>query len=224
MPTIGPPAAGSNPAGDVPAATRVTVCAAIGGFAAVVLAIVGPWWLVPTGAWTVAALVFLAWMWRTMAPLDSAGTAEQVTREDPGRATANLLLITASLVSLLAVGLVLVRASKQQGLDKDLLVGVAVLSIVLGWGVVHTVFALRYARLYYGPARAHGVDFNEDAAPDFIDFAYLALTVGMTFQVSDTDLQTKAIRRTALRHALLSYAFGSLIIASTVNLIAGLGK
>ena len=56
------------------------------------------------------------------------------------------------------------------------------------------------------------------------DFAYLALTIGMTFQVSDTNLQTKAIRRTALGHALLSYLFGALIIATTLNLIAGLSK
>ena len=58
----------------------------------------------------------------------------------------------------------------------------------------------------------------------YIDFAYLALTIGMTFQVSDTNLKTTSIRRTALRHALLSYAFGTLIIATTINLVAGLTK
>jgi uncharacterized membrane protein len=69
-----------------------------------------------------------------------------------------------------------------------------------------------------------GVDFNEDALPCYTDFAYLALTIGMTYQVSDTNLQTTGIRRTALRHAILSYGFGALIIATTINLIAGLGK
>jgi uncharacterized membrane protein len=69
-----------------------------------------------------------------------------------------------------------------------------------------------------------GVDFNAEGAPCYIDFAYLALTIGMTFQVSDTNLKTTNIRRTALRHALLSYAFGTLIIATTINLIAGLTK
>jgi uncharacterized membrane protein len=68
------------------------------------------------------------------------------------------------------------------------------------------------------------VDFNEEEAPCYVDFAYLALTIGMTFQVSDTDLRRKDVRRTALSHALLSYMFGAIIIATTVNLIAGLSK
>ena len=67
-----------------------------------------------------------------------------------------------------------------------------------------------------------GVDFNEDRRPRYSDFAYLAFTIGMTFQVSDTDLTSKAMRTTALRHALLSYVFGTAIIATTINLIAGL--
>jgi len=68
------------------------------------------------------------------------------------------------------------------------------------------------------------VDFNEDEPPCYTDFAYLAFTLGMTFQVSDTDLKTKVIRRTALQHALLSYLFGTVIIASMINLVAGLGR
>jgi uncharacterized membrane protein len=66
------------------------------------------------------------------------------------------------------------------------------------------------------------VDFNQDDPPRYADFAYLAFTIGMTFQVSDTDLKTTEIRATALRHALLSYLFGSVILAATINLIAGL--
>jgi len=80
--------------------------------------------------------------------------------------------------------------------------------------------ALRYAGLYYRDGE--GVDFNEDDDPDYRDFAYLALTIGMTFQVSDTDLKTKAIRHTAIRHALLSYLFGAVVIAMVINVVAGL--
>jgi uncharacterized membrane protein len=68
-----------------------------------------------------------------------------------------------------------------------------------------------------------GIDFNQTTPPRYLDFAYLAFTIGMTFQVSDTDLKTPAIRATALRHALLSYLFGAVVLASTINLIAGLG-
>jgi uncharacterized membrane protein len=202
---------------------RVARAAPVGAAAAIVVAIIGPWWLIPLTAWDATALVFIIGLWYRLAPLNAAGTAALAQREDPSRATADLLLIGASLVSLLAVGLVLVRASHQQGLDKGLLVGASVLSIVLAWSIVHTVYMLRYARAYYRGSPG-GVSFNEDDPPVYLDFAYLALTIGMTFQVSDTDLQSKEIRRLALRHALLSYVFGTLIIATTVNLVAGLGK
>jgi uncharacterized membrane protein len=197
--------------------------AAAGAASAIVVAIIGPWWLIPLTAWDVTALAFIVGIWYRLGPLDAAGTAELAQREDPRRATADLLLLGASLVSLLAVGLVLVRANSQQGLDRGMLVGASVLSIVLAWGIVHTVYMLRYARLYYRD-RPGGISFNEKDPPVYSDFAYLALTIGMTFQVSDTDLQTKEIRRLALRHALLAYVFGTLIIATTVNLVAGLGK
>jgi uncharacterized membrane protein len=133
------------------------------------------------------------------------------------------MLLCGSVISLVAVGLVLVRASHETGLDRGLLVGVCVLSIVLAWSTVHTVYTLRYASLYYRGGETGDVDFNEASSPSYPDFAYLALTIGMTFQVSDTDLRSTAFRRLALRHALLSYMFGVLIIAATINLIAGLG-
>jgi len=68
-----------------------------------------------------------------------------------------------------------------------------------------------------------GIDFKNDGdPPDYQDFAYVAFTVGMTFQVSDTDVQARTIRRTVLRHALLSYLFGAVILAVTINVIASL--
>jgi uncharacterized membrane protein len=200
---------------------RVVISLGAGAVAALVVAIVGPWWLIPLSGWDIAALIFVSWMWRSLWSLNAADTAKQARRENPRRAAADALLISASIASLIAVGLVLVRAGHTTGLSKALLIGLSILSIVLAWSVVHTVYSLRYAKLYYERTEG-GVDFNTQGAPCYIDFAYLALTIGMTFQVSDTNLQTTAIRRTALRHALLSYAFGTLIIATTINLIAGL--
>lgn len=202
---------------------RLGFAAGAGALSSLVVAIVGPWWLIPLSGWDVGALVLLVWMWHSLWSLDATATANQARRENPRRAAADSLLLSASVASLIAVGLVLVRASHSGGLTKGLLVGLTVASVVLAWGVVHTVFTLRYAKLYY-EGKPGGVNFNEEDQPCYIDFAYLALTVGMTFQVSDTNLQTKNIRRTALRHALLSYMFGALIIATTINLIAGLSK
>ena len=88
--------------------------------------------------------------------------------------------------------------------------------------VVHTVFALRYAHEYY-TAPIGGVDFGDDLGkPDYIDFAYLAFTIGMTFQVSDTAVTSRTTRRTVLRHALLAYLFGAIIVAVLVNVIGSL--
>jgi uncharacterized membrane protein len=215
----------SPPVSRVRPSSRIRLAASgvAGAVGAIVVAAVGPWWLIALAAWILAALVYVVWMWLTIWPLGSRETAEQARREDLGRATTDIVLLSASFVSLLAIGLVLVRAGQMTGLDKGLLVGTCVLSIVLAWTVVHTVFTVRYADLYYD-GESGGIDFNEDDPPCYADFAYLAWTIGMTFQVSDTDLKTKTIRRTALRHAILSYVFGALIVATTVNLIAGLGK
>ena len=88
--------------------------------------------------------------------------------------------------------------------------------------MVHTVFTLRYAHEYYRPP-VGGIDFkSSDQPPDYRDFAYVAFTVGMTFQVSDTDVQDLIVRRTVLGHALLGYLFGAVIIAITINVVAQL--
>jgi uncharacterized membrane protein len=213
---------GPDPGGASPS-VRLAACAGAGILAAAIAALAGPWWIAPLLALDVASAIMLVWTWRVLWPLDPAQTAAHATRESPGRANTDLFLIGGSIVSLAAVGLVLVRASQEAGLAKGLLVGMSVASIVLAWSTVHSVYTLRYANLYY-QGRPGGVDFNEAGSPCYPDFAYLALTIGMTFQVSDTDLTTTAFRRLALRHALLSYMFGALIIATTINLIAGLGK
>jgi uncharacterized membrane protein len=118
------------------------------------------------------------------------------------------------------VGSVLVHAG-QGSTAAYLQVGLGVLSVVLSWAMVHTLFTLRYAALYYGDP-VGGIDFNSPDPPTYRDFAYLAFTIGMTLQVSDTTLESTALRRTALRHGLLSYLFGTGILATTVNLVASL--
>jgi uncharacterized membrane protein len=122
---------------------------------------------------------------------------------------------------LAAVGLVLVRAGNASGGTKAYLISLGVLSVALSWSLVHTVFTLRYARSFYSNPIG-GIDFNEDDPPTYLDFAYLALTIGMTFQVSDTNLTSKRIRRIALAHALLSYLFGAVIVALVINVVASL--
>jgi uncharacterized membrane protein len=174
----------------------------------------------PLIGWDVAALCFTARVWATIAPMDGAKTEAHARSEDPTRTTTDFLLLTASVASLVGVGVVLVAASSSHGVDKGLLAGLAAGSVALSWFLVHTLFTLRYALLYV--SSDGGVDFNQEEKPRYLDFAYLAFTIGMTFQVSDTDIGSSTIRAAALRHALLSYLFGAVILATSVNFIVGL--
>jgi uncharacterized membrane protein len=119
---------------------------------------------------------------------------------------------------------VLVKAANSGGGEKALLIGLGVVSVALSWACVHTVFTLRYARAYYGGKASGGINFNEEEPPAYLDFAYVAFTIGLTFQVSDTNLSSKPIRRIALRHALLSFLFGAVMIGLTINVLASLLK
>jgi len=138
-------------------------------------------------------------------------------------AVTELLVLIANLMSLVAVAFVLVQASSASGAKQGLLAALAVVSVAASWAVVHTLYLLRYATLYYS-GTVGGIDFNQDELPRFMDFAYVAFTIGMTYQVSDTTLRSSQIRLAALRHGLQSFIFGSLILATTVNLVAGLAR
>ena len=128
-------------------------------------------------------------------------------------------------MSLVGVVYAFVQAGDANGTRKLLLTGFAVLTVVMSWGLVHTLHMLRYAHLYYsdGPgSTGGGIDFKNEIPPTYADFAYVAFTVGMTWQVSDTDITARRIRRTALQHALFSYVFGAVILATLINVIASL--
>jgi uncharacterized membrane protein len=154
--------------------------------------------------------------------MTAAGTAERATEEDLSQANTDVLILTASVASLAAVTIVLYGAHHAHGATRVGLAGLGLLTVALSWFIVHTIFMLRYALLYYADP-AGGIDFGSADQPSYRDFAYLALTLGMTFQVSDTTLRTTAMRSTALRHALLSYLFGAIILAVAINIIASLG-
>jgi uncharacterized membrane protein len=177
------------------------------------------WSVAALGAEDAAAAVFVIWVWASIAGADAAATARIARAEDASRGAAEAVLLGAGVASLLAVVLTLAQAGDAGAPQRGLLTALAIASVALAWLSVHTVFLLRYARIYYTPPDG-GIDFGEP--PDYGDFAYLALTIGMTFQVSDTDLTAKRVRRVALHHALLSYLFGTVIVAITVSSVAGL--
>lgn len=100
--------------------------------------------------------------------------------------------------------------------------------ILLSWLLLHTMFTIRYAHLYHDHgtlgtgSKIGGIDFPTDEEPDYLDFAYFSFVIGMTFQVSDITISSRRIRRFALMHSLISFAFNTIIVALTINTIAGL--
>jgi uncharacterized membrane protein len=203
------------------AGVRVLVAVAAGLGTLVIGLLTVPWQVAITIAWIVAASVFLVWIWVGIRGSDGPRTAEIATAEDPSRILADLLLVAASGASLVAIGLALVLASTERGAPKVLITAVAGVCLVVSWTTVNTVFMLRYASLYYGDVPG-GIAFDGEPSPTYADFAYLAFTIGMTFQVSDTPLSTRTIRKTVLRHALLSFVFVTSVIAMTINIVAQL--
>jgi uncharacterized membrane protein len=200
---------------------RLGIAAPVGVAAAVLVGGTVGWPYAPPAGWIVAAAIYLIWTWVLVGPMNAEETEQHATRwsdDDSGPRTIDLIIVLASIASLTGVGYLLVAESKTGGDIAAATVGI--LSVVAAWLAVHTAFTLRYARLYYPDS---SIDFHQpDIKPTYADFAYLAFTVGMTYQVSDTDLTTQRIRRTVLFQALVSFLFGAIILAVTINLVAGM--
>jgi len=206
------------------AVRRAIVVAASGLIAVSALLPFVEWGIAVVAGWDVAALAFLASVWPMILRADGADAERLARREDETRGSAAALLLGASVVSLLGVGFVLVLAGRNSGPARVLLIGFATLTVVLSWTVVNTVYTLRYTDLHFA-STAGGVAFDVPAGsqrPGYRDFAYVAFTIGMTYQVSDTSVRDPRTRCTLPSHALLSYLFGVVIVAGSVSLIAGL--
>ena len=117
---------------------------------------------------------------------------------------------------------VAVQAQRASGPESYLLAGIAVLSVASSWLLIQTNYLLHYARVYYQNGD-RGIDFNQEEPPEYTDFAYFSLGLGMTYQVADTNVTSNAIRRIVIAQTLLGYLFGAGIIATVINLITNLG-
>jgi uncharacterized membrane protein len=201
---------------------RLLAAAVLGAAAGAAVAFVGPWQLSMLVGWDVAAAFVSGSVWLFVAVLDAESTGRVATREDDSRGLVDLIIVVASVVSLVGVIVGLAHAKSHGGAMSGVLTGVAVFTVLLSWFTVHTLFVLRYAHLYYSKP-VGGIDFPDSAnAPDYMDFVYVAFTIGMTFQVSDTDVTDRAIRRAVIRHSMLSYLFGTVIVGVAINVVGGL--
>ena len=206
-----------------PPMRRALIVSTAGLIVALILISFVPWPLALTGGWIASALAFIVTVGEIILHADGGHTRELATREDETRLSAAVLLIAASLASLLGVAYAVSRAGQAEGGTRLAFTAVAVVTLVVSWAVINIVYTLRYAHLEFGAADA-GIAITEPPGedPDYRDFAYVAFTIGMTYQVSDTTLRDRRTRATVLGHAVIAYLFGVFIVAGAINLIAGL--
>lgn len=173
--------------------------------------------------WIAGAVVYLVWTWAVIWRMDTAATREHAEfhERDGTRHLSHVIVVAASLTSLAGVGYLFYATS---GNTPDLAAGlVGVLSVLSSWCAIHTVYTLRYARMFYSAAdpQRPGMNFDGDP-PAYLDFAYVAFAIGMCFSVPDIGLTNRTFRTTVMSHSLVSYLFATIFIAIAVNLVGGL--
>jgi uncharacterized membrane protein len=165
-----------------------------------------------------AATLFVATGWLSLWPMDAERTRHDAFREDFRPAVEELVVVAAALSGLVGVVLLLVVGDTD---DSTAAAAIALAGVFMSWAGLHLMYAARYAHLYYYAGSGGGIDFNSNAQPAYRDFFYFSYNLGMTYQVSDTGVSSTTIRAVALRHCLLSYVFGTVILATTINLVTG---
>jgi uncharacterized membrane protein len=205
------------------AITRLIVAALLGVAGALALSTQYSAALSSVAGWNTMALVLLGFSWLTIWRADGESTRHRCAGEDPGRNVVYFVALLASVVSLFAATVLSRQAKTVAAEERDGLVAMCFGAVILSWALTHTLLTLRYAHLYYreDAEGVGGVEFPGTRAPNYFDFAYFAFTIGMCFQVSDTTTTSPQIRRTALLHAILSFAYNTVVLAFTLNLVFG---
>jgi uncharacterized membrane protein len=203
---------------------RVILAATLGVAVAACISDGTGWPLRVVAGWDAASSVLLVMVWFLILAGNPVATRCRAAAADPGRTAVWIIVLGASALSLFAAA-GLMRHSKQIAPEAGtLLVLLSLVAVIAAWFLTHTSFTLRYAHLYYrdDDEGEGGLSFPGDRKPDDFDFAYFAFTVGMCFQVSDVTITSPQIRRAVLAHALLSFAYNTVILALSLNLLFGM--
>ncbi len=178
-------------------------------------------------AWDLGVLLFLALsahLFVTKSPDNMPAAAEA---QQEGEWTIFALTLAVVVISFIAVSSEFAAIKTGPAERRGLVITLVAVTLFLSWLVTHVTFALRYAHEFYardlgGPDVDRGLDFPGEKAPDYFDFMYFSLVLGMTFQVSDVQITSRMLRRVAALHGLTSFLFNTVIVAFTVNIAAGL--
>jgi uncharacterized membrane protein len=156
--------------------------------------------------------------WVVLWPMDAPATRANVQREDFRPVAEEIVIVSAALGGLVAIVVLLLLSRSQSG---QMAAAAAPAGVATVWAGLHLMYATRYAHLYYESPEG-GIDFNAEDPPTYRDCIYFSYNLGMTYQVSDTSVASTSIRAIVLRHCLLSYVFGTVILATTINLVVGI--
>jgi uncharacterized membrane protein len=171
--------------------------------------------------WDIGVALYLALVFHMMGRSDIAQIRRRAAAEDEGRLAILVLTVAAALASLAAIFAQLGSSAAAEGGRGPGNTVVAVLTILLSWALIHTMFALHYAHEFYDETASGGLVFpGHDRTPDYWDFVYFSFVIGMTSQVSDVGVTSKEIRRTVAAHGVVSFVFNAALLALTVNLAA----
>ncbi|OHU32287.1 DUF1345 domain-containing protein [Mycobacteroides chelonae] len=166
----------------------------------------------------VAAAISVGWALIVLWPMDPEQTRARASSEDMDDELGDVAMLLILVASLSAIGILLISANDE---DKGIYAGLCIGAILTVWAMLHTIYAARYARIYYQDIPG-GIDFNSTVPPRYVDFYYFSFNLGMTYQVSDTAVTESHIRDVVLKHCLFSYVYGTVIIACTINLVINL--
>jgi uncharacterized membrane protein len=182
------------------------------------------WELRALAAWDGASLFQIAVTWWIIIRADADETRRRAAAEDPGRAALSIIVLASSLVALGSATVVARKAHATHNDESVALIVASLVAVLCAWFLTHSVYTLRYARLFYQVDEdgAGGLVFPGKKPPDDLDFAYFAFTIGVAFATSDVKIEGRNMRRTALGHTLTAFAFNTLILANVLNVLADL--
>jgi uncharacterized membrane protein len=198
------------------------------GLAVAVFAPIEDWIPRVLAGWNVGGLVYLVLIAVKMARAEVEGIKREAGIERESRIAVLFIVIFGSIFALLALFAQLMALKSEHGLDRNVSIALSISTILLSWMLMHTVFALFYAHEFHSEGKDHvggrggGLDFPDDATPDYLDFLYFSFVVGTTAQTSDVAVCSRAMRRVVMIHGILSFFFNTAVIALAVNIAAQL--
>ena len=176
--------------------------------------------------WCVGVAVYLALAWWLCERFDAKKTRERAQAQDESSVVLFFLMLLATMACVAAIIVMMQEGNDLSGAERTLHIAMSVIALIASWLFIHTMFAFRYAHRYYQEEKQHepdgpGLEFPGGLDPDYFDFLYYAFVIGMTSQVSDVQATSREMRRITLVHSVLSFGFNVLVLALSINVVAG---